>query len=65
MPRGAQLTSRYSGCVNIPYHYSKVSSGNIQGVQGEKVNILGGHSIGHSKQKCLYEHVSYYERFPR
>ena len=32
---------------------------------GGKVNILGGHSIGHSKQKCLYEHVSYSERFPR
>jgi hypothetical protein len=24
---------------------------NIQGVPGGKVNILGGHSIGHSKQK--------------
>jgi hypothetical protein len=23
----------------------------IQGVPGRKVNILGGHSIGHSKQK--------------
>jgi hypothetical protein len=32
---------------------------------GGKVNILGGHSIGHSKQKTLYEHVSYSERFPR
>ena len=37
----------------------------IQGVPGGKVNILGGHSIGHSKQKCLYEHVPYSERFPR
>jgi len=36
-----------------------------QGVPGGKVNILGGHSIGHSKQKCLYEHVPYSERFPR
>jgi hypothetical protein len=26
----------------------------IQGVPGEKDNILGGHSIGHSKQKTLY-----------
>jgi hypothetical protein len=25
----------------------------IRGVQGGKVNILGGHSIGHSKQKCI------------
>jgi len=36
----------------------------IQGVPGGKVNILGGHSIVHSKQKYLYEHVSYSERFP-
>jgi hypothetical protein len=35
------------------------------GVPGGKVNILGGYSIGHSKQKTLYEHVSYSERFPR
>jgi hypothetical protein len=32
---------------------------------GGKLNILGGHSIGHSKQKTLYEHVSYSKRFPR
>ena len=38
---------------------------NIQGVPGGKANILGGRSIGHSKQKYLYEHVSYSERFPR
>jgi hypothetical protein len=37
----------------------------IQGVLGEKVNILGGHSIGHSKQRSVYVHVSYSERFPR
>jgi hypothetical protein len=34
------------------------------GVPELKVNILGGHSIGHSKKKSLYEHVSYSERFP-
>jgi len=37
----------------------------IQGVPEGKDNILGGQSIGHSKQNCLYEHVSYAERFPR
>jgi hypothetical protein len=37
----------------------------IQDVPGGKVNILGSHSIGHSKQKTLYKHVSYSERFPR
>jgi hypothetical protein len=37
---------------------------NIQGVPGGNVDILGGHSIGHSKQKNVYVHVSYSERFP-
>jgi hypothetical protein len=36
----------------------------IQSVPGGKVNILGDHSIRHSKKKGLYEHVSYSERFP-
>jgi hypothetical protein len=29
----------------------------IQSVPGGKVNILGGHSIGHSMQKSVYVHV--------
>jgi hypothetical protein len=37
----------------------------ILGVPGGKDNILEGHSIGHSKQKTLYEHVSYSQLFPR
>jgi hypothetical protein len=37
----------------------------MEGVTGGKVSILGGHSIGHSKQKNVYVHVSYSERFPR
>jgi hypothetical protein len=39
----------------------------VHSVPGGKVNILGGHSIGHSKQKrkSIYVHVSYSERFPR
>jgi hypothetical protein len=44
------------------YTYNTI---HIQGVPGGKDNILGGHIIGHSKQKTLYEHVSYSERFPR
>jgi hypothetical protein len=36
----------------------------IQRVPGGKVNIPGGHSIGHSKKRNLYEHVSYSELFP-
>jgi hypothetical protein len=34
-----------------------------QNVPGGKVNILGGHSIGHSKKETLFEHVSYSEQF--
>jgi hypothetical protein len=42
------------------------NSVHIQSVPGGKVNILGGHSIGHSKQKkIVYVHVSYSERLPR
>jgi hypothetical protein len=37
----------------------------IQNVPGGKVSIQGGHSIGHSKQKSVYVHVSYSERSPR
>jgi hypothetical protein len=37
----------------------------IQGVPGGKINILAGQSIGHSKQKIIYVHVSYSEPFPR
>jgi hypothetical protein len=36
----------------------------IQNVPEGKVNILGGHGIGHSKKRSLYEDVSYSERFP-
>jgi hypothetical protein len=35
------------------------------GRPGGKVNVLGGHSIGHSEQENIYLHVSYSERFPR
>jgi hypothetical protein len=37
----------------------------IQGVPGRNVNILGDHSIGHSKQKGVYIHGVYSERFSR
>ena len=37
----------------------------IKSVPGGNVNILGGHSIGHSKKKRVYVHVSYSARFPR
>jgi hypothetical protein len=37
----------------------------VYSVPGGKVNILAGHGIRHSKQKSVYVHVSYSERFPR
>jgi hypothetical protein len=37
----------------------------IQDIPGGKVGILGGHSIGHSKQNIVHVHVSYSELFPR
>jgi hypothetical protein len=37
----------------------------MQVVPGGEVNILGGHSIGHSKQKSVCVHASYSEQFPR
>jgi hypothetical protein len=37
----------------------------IQDVLGGKVNILGSRFIEHSKQKLVYLHVFYSERFPR
>jgi hypothetical protein len=37
----------------------------IQSVPRGKVNILGGHNIGLSRQKNVHVRVSYSERFPR
>jgi hypothetical protein len=37
----------------------------LERVPGGKVNILGGHNIGHSKQKSVYVHVPYFELFSR
>jgi hypothetical protein len=36
----------------------------IRCVPAGETNILGRHSIGHSKQKHVYIHVSYSERCP-
>jgi hypothetical protein len=52
-------------CRPVLYFLTIHSRITIQSVLGGKVNILGGHSIGHSKQKIVYIHVSYSERFPR
>jgi hypothetical protein len=37
----------------------------IQNVPRGKVSILGGHTVGHSKQKIIYVRVSYSEQFLR
>jgi hypothetical protein len=39
--------------------------GGRQDVSGGKVNILGRQSVGHSKQKSIYVHLSSSEQFPR
>jgi hypothetical protein len=52
-------------CVNACLSNDAVSSKIIQGVPEGKDNILGGHSIGHSKRNSVYVHVSYSEMFPR
>jgi hypothetical protein len=49
----------------VGYLTTLFSIGAIQSVSVGKVNILGGHSIDHSRQKSVYVHVSYSERFPR
>jgi hypothetical protein len=70
------IVNKYSVSVNLIYciassckyllrYPHRKSFPYIQSVPGGKDNILGGHSIGHSKQKTLYEHVSYSERFTR
>jgi hypothetical protein len=46
-------------------NYIESLMGLIQSVTEKKANILRGHSIGHSKEKNIYVHVSYTERFPR
>ena len=66
------MFSRHSGSVRylgryavVDWNSTSTADRKYEGVAGGKVNILGGHSIGHSKQNTLYEHVSYSERFPR
>ena len=55
----------FTKCLGTKYEFKGVAVcrqvGFIQNVPGGNVNILGGHSIGHSKQKSVYVHVSYYE----
>jgi len=40
-----------------------LQAGCKEGVQTGNVAVLGGHSIGHSKQQTVYVHVFYSERF--
>jgi hypothetical protein len=59
-----------SDCVSLSevsetVHTVQLTHSYIQDVPGERVSILGGYSIDHSKQNTLYEYVSYSERFPR
>jgi hypothetical protein len=61
-PRDLQsVTPTFSqGCL-----YRSLVTRYIENVPRGKVNILGGHRIGHSKQQTTYVHVFYSERFLR
>jgi hypothetical protein len=50
---------------NIGSNLTQVMDICIQSVPGGKLDILGGHIIGHPEQKSVYVHVYYSERFPR
>jgi hypothetical protein len=60
------LTSAFfiEGSVCFLLNFVKICA-YIQDVSEENISILGGHNIGHSKQKSVYVHVSYSERFPK
>jgi hypothetical protein len=68
-PQSSVHTSQKS----LRLHYKHQSGNNnfhsknytVPGVQGGKVNIPGGHSIGHSKRENLNEYVSYSEPLTR
>jgi hypothetical protein len=61
-----RINDRFSsGAEVFPLCTALYRSAPIQIAPGGKVSILRGHSVGHSKQKGAYVHVSYSERFPR
>jgi hypothetical protein len=67
LPANSGIVNRIGHDRFLPTRYSPniLPFGDIQGVPGAKVNILGGHGIGHSKQKKIYVHVTYPKRFLR
>jgi hypothetical protein len=51
-----------------PFKYQEIyhlGYDTTQSVPGGKINTLGGHSIGHYKQKSVHVYMSYSERVPR
>jgi hypothetical protein len=54
---GINSTILWLPVLNLYTVTGRVGIYHIQGVPGGKVNILGGHSIGYSKQKTLYARV--------
>jgi hypothetical protein len=60
-------TSQPTSSTSLPFHHSLINLqfDTIQRVPWGNFNILGGHSIGHSKLKSIYVRVSYSELFPR
>jgi len=42
-----------------------MSAHKIQGISGEKINVLGGDGICHREEKISYEHVPNSDWLPR
>jgi hypothetical protein len=61
LSREQLVTKRESLLITIGYSLPV----NYEDNSGERVGILGGHNIGHSKQESVYVHVFYSEWFPR
>jgi hypothetical protein len=58
VPQHPVLINRSLGGTGKVWCTYKGTGNIVENVAGGKVNILGGHSTGHSKKISLYEHVS-------
>jgi hypothetical protein len=59
------ITLHYDICLHRKRYFHELISYTYDKHEKLKVNILGGHSISHYKQKIVYVHVSYSKRFMR
>jgi hypothetical protein len=59
------IAIKINKAASLKNHYTATVHASTQSAPGGKVNILGSHSIGHSKQRSVSVNVSYPERFSR